>query len=195
MLTAQLPAAASHAAVEFPGDGRRVVIRALRPEDRAGVVAAFNRVSTQSVYRRFFAVKRHFSDAEVSFLLNPDFTNHVALVATTYEDGVQAIIGAGRYVVTAPGRAEVAFMVIDAYQGQHIGSTLLAHLIAVAREAGLDTLTAEVLSENAAMLKVFEHCGLPMRTRREAEVVHVALTLAPVRPGRPAPPAGPAAAH
>lgn len=183
MLTAAQPAAASHSAVEFPGDGRRIVIRALRPEDRAGVVAAFNRVSTQSVYRRFFAVRRHFSDAEVSFLLNPDFTNHVALVATTYEDGLQAIIGAGRYVVTTPGRAEVAFMVIDAYQGQHIGSTLLQHLIAVAREAGLDALTAEVLSENAAMLKVFAHSGLPMRTRRESDIVHVVLTLRQGRTG------------
>jgi len=177
MLTAPLPTAASHAAVEFPGDGRRVVIRALRPEDRAGLVAAFERISTQSVYRRFFAVRRHFSDAEVSFLLNPDFTNHVALVATTYEDGVQAIIGAGRYVVTAPDRAEVAFMVIDAYQGQHIGSTLLHHLIEIAREAKLDMLTAEVLAENIPMLKVFGHCGLSMRTRHEAEVVHVTLTL------------------
>jgi GNAT superfamily N-acetyltransferase len=41
----------------------------------------------------------------------------------------QAIIAGGaHYVVIKPGRAEVAFAVVDQFQGQGIGSALLRHL-------------------------------------------------------------------
>jgi RimJ/RimL family protein N-acetyltransferase len=50
-------------------------------------------------------------------------------------------------------------------------------LTAIARVAGLKALIAEVLAENAPMLKVFEKCGLPMSTQREHGIVHVTLHL------------------
>ena len=53
----------------------------------------------------------------------------------------------------------------------------MRHLLALAQTAGLKELVAEVLPENAPMLKVFKRCGLPMTTKREAEVVHVTLQL------------------
>ena len=53
----------------------------------------------------------------------------------------------------------------------------MRHLVAIARDAGLKALVAEVLPENTPMLKVFERCGLAMTTRREAGVVHVTLKL------------------
>ena len=84
----------------------------------------------------------------------------MALVATVEEGEQSVIAGGGRYVVSAAGQAEVAFVVIDAYQGLGIGGALMRHLIAIARTAGLQKLTAEVLAENAPMLKVFQKCGL-----------------------------------
>ena len=99
----------------------------------------------------------------------------VALVALDKEGGQPTIVGGGRYVVVRPGQAEVAFAVIDEYQGQGIGAALMRHLAAIARQAGLGELIAEVLSENAAMLKVFEKSGLEMSTKREGVVVHVSL--------------------
>ena len=47
------------------------------------------------------------------------------------------IAGGGRYVVTKPGQAEVAFAVVDQYQGQGIGMTLVRHLGMIARNAGI----------------------------------------------------------
>jgi hypothetical protein len=35
-------------------DGRRVEIRALRPEDRNDLIAAVRRIGSDSLYRRFF---------------------------------------------------------------------------------------------------------------------------------------------
>ena len=76
-----------------------------------------------------------------------------------------------------PGTAEVAFAVVDQYQGQGIGSALMRHVAAVARAARLDELIADVLPDNLPMLKVFENSGLPVRTKREPGVVQVVIEL------------------
>ena len=169
--------ATNYSAFETLRDGRRVEIRALRPDDRADLIAAVGRSSAQSLYRRFFAVKRSFTEPEIEFFLNVDFVDHVALVAVVDETGRPAIAGGGRYIVVEPGKAEVAFAVVDPYQGQGIGAALMHHLAAIARGAGLKELMAEVLPENVPMLKVFERSGFPLSIKREPQVVHVALRL------------------
>lgn len=169
--------AASYAARECLRDGRQCEIRALRPDDRAELLAAVGRVSAESMYRRFFGVKRSFTDKEIDSFVNVDFVNHVALVAVVEEGGRPTIVGGGRYVVVQPGTAELAFAVVDQYQGRSIGRTLLRHLIEIARSAGLEQLIADVLPGNRAMLKVLERSGLPYGTRREGGSVHVSLQL------------------
>ena len=139
--------AAAYSAVETLRNGRRVEIRALRPDDRDGLIAALGRASAQSLYRRFFSVKRHFTEDETSYFLNVDFTSHVALVAVIDEGGRSVIAGGGRYIVVGAERAEAAFAVVDQCQGQGIGAALLRHLVGIAREAGLQELVAEVLPE------------------------------------------------
>ncbi len=169
--------AATYSATEVTRDGRSVEIRAVRPDDRAGLAAAVGRVSTESLYRRFFAVKRSFTERETAYFVDVDFVDHVALVAVVEEDGRPMIAGGGRYVVVQPGQAEVAFAVVDEYQGQRIGAALLRHLVAIARAGGLQELIAEVLPDNVPMLKMFEKGGLPLATKRESGVVHVTLRL------------------
>ena len=169
--------AAGYSAGEPLRSGRRVKIRALWPDDRTELLAAIGRTSTQSLFRRFFAAKRSFTEHEIEFFLDVDFINHVALVAVMEEDGRPAIVGGARYIVLQSGEAEVAFAVIDQYQGQGIGAALMRHLAEIARAAGLKELIAEVLPENTPMLKVFEKSGLRLSTKREPQVVHVVLEL------------------
>jgi len=158
-------------------DGTRVEIRAQQSEDRADLLDAFGRMGPQSRYTRFFSPKRGFSEAEITHFMNVDFIDHVALVAVVETAGVRKIVGAGRYMITRPGTAEIAFGVDDAHQGRGIASALIRHLAAIARAAGLDSLHAEVLTENASMLKVFEKCGLAMSSKREQGTMHVTLRL------------------
>jgi GNAT superfamily N-acetyltransferase len=169
--------AANYSVIESLSDGRLVEIRALRPQDRAEFVTAVERSSAESLYTRFFAPRRSFSEDEVAFFLNVDFVMHVALVAVVDEGGRPAIVAGGRYHVLSAGTAEAAFTVIDQYQGRGVGKLLLRHLAAIARDAGLKQLVADVLSSNMAMLKVFANSGLRLTTTREAGIVHVALEL------------------
>jgi RimJ/RimL family protein N-acetyltransferase len=168
---------AKYEKVEALRDGRPVTIRALRPDDRDGLLAAVARSSSQSLYRRFFSPKQSFTENEVAFFLNVDFIDHLALVAVLNEGGRPVIVGGARYVVVHPGRAEIAFTVVDHYQGQGIGSLVMRHLAAAARQAGIKELIAEVLPDNISMLRVFEKSRLPCTIRRGAGVVHVALQL------------------
>jgi len=171
--------ARDYMATESLRDGRTVEIRALAPEDRIALLAAVGRTSDQSLYRRFFAFKHEFTDQEVDFYVNVDFVSHVALIAVLEDDGRPVIAGGARYIVGQPGRAEIAFAVADAHQGKGIGTALLRHLVILARRAGLRELTADVLPDNAAMLKAFGSSGLEITTRREPDAIHVVLRLSP----------------
>ena len=166
-------------AAEVLRDGRRVLIRAVRPQDREGLLAAFARTGDEARYRRFFSPKRSFTESETAFYVDVDFRNHVALVAELEQDGRAEIAAGARYIVSGPDCAEVAFMVRDDCQGLGIGSLLMRHLVALARTAGLASLVAEVLPDNSAMLKVFKRAGLALTTRREAGVLHLDMRLTP----------------
>lgn len=90
------------------------------------------------------------------------------------------VLGVGYVVYTTPDAvrtAEIAFTVEEDYQDQGLASHLLRHLTRIARENGVKRFTAEVLAGNPSMLAVFSHCGLPMETKRLADVVQVILRL------------------
>ncbi|MEH2511838.1 RimJ/RimL family protein N-acetyltransferase [Nitrobacteraceae bacterium AZCC 1564] len=168
---------ADYSSVEPFRGGGTIEIRALRPDDRADMLAAIDRTSAQSRQRRFFAPKRGFSDAEISFFMNVDFVNHVALVALINRDGRSEIVGGGRYVIVKPGQAEVAFVVVDAYQGQGLGKILMHHLVQWAHDGGLKELVAEVLPENQAMRRVLSNAGFVPSRGSDPQVLHFSLAL------------------
>src|SRR5512145_1310583 len=158
--------AAKYEAVEALRDGRRFKVRALRPDDRGGLLSAVGRSSPQSLYRRFFSPRRGFTEEEIARFVNIDFVHQVALVAVLEEAGRGVIIGGGRYIVVEPEKAEVAFVVVDHYQGRGVGTALMRHLAMIARDAGLEELIAEVLADNISMLKVLAKSGLRLNTTR-----------------------------
>ena len=167
----------SYTTQEVLKDGSQIEIRALRRTDESDMLAAIESTSAQSLQRRFFVMKRHFSDKERAFFMDVDFKTHVAIVAAADEAGRPMIAGGGRYIVFEPGRAEMAFVVIDAWQGRGLGSILMRHLVKFASDAGLQELTAEVLPENAAMIKVFGKFGFKPAARRDPQTLHLVLKL------------------
>lgn len=171
----------NYRAKELLKDGREMIIRPIRPEDKQALIEGSLRLSQRSVYLRFMGSRGELTEQELSYYTEVDLTSHVALVAFMNEHGESKLIGGCRYIAYDSSdpflRAEVAFLVVDDYQGQGIATKLFKYLIAIARDNGISGFEADVLPENKGMLKVFERSGLPMHRSFESGVVHVTLSL------------------
>jgi len=155
-------------------DGAAVRIRAIRPDDQERLHQHFKGLSEQSVYFRFMGLKRDLSPNDLKRLTELDFKNHAGLAATVTENGRERFIGVGRYICGAdPRRAEVAFAVLDEFQGRGIGTLLLEHLGFIAAANGIAEFEADVLGENRQMLEMFAHSGFERRSSLDSGVVHL----------------------
>lgn len=93
----------------------------------------------------------------------------------------ERFIGVGRYIRTENvSRAEVAFAVLDQYQGHGIGTLLLKHLARIAQRNGIKMFGADVLGSNRQMLEMLLHSGFREQASYESGVVHVTLDFAGV---------------
>lgn len=162
-------------------DGTPVTVRAVRPDDKNRIVAAFRELEPETIYTRYFQYKTELTSEELRRATEVDFESNVALVVTVGEGEGETIIGGARYVAhkgsAGEPSGEIAFTVEEDYQGQGIASSLLRHLVRIARDNGLARLEAEVLPGNRSMLAVFSRCGLPIKMERLDDVVHVTLAL------------------
>lgn len=163
---------------EILRDGGSIHIRAIRPDDKQRLLAHFRAMSPDSVYFRFLGPKRALTDQDLARFTEIDYVSHVALIATLREGPAERIIGVGRYLVSGGGRhraerAEVAFAVVDEYQGRGAGTLLLEHLGRIARANGVKEFEADVLGDNKRMLEVFAGSGFIVRRSFESGVVHV----------------------
>ena len=168
-----------YAAYETLKDGRAVIVRAIRPDDKAKIRKGIDLFSFDSLYKRFHGAKSGLTDQELKFYTEIDYLHHVALVVALKENG--QVIGGGRYISSdeslPPRSAELAFAVVDSFQGLGVGSIVLEHLIIIAREVGVGIFEADVLFENSAMIRVFEKSGLAMTKDYQGRNVHITMTL------------------
>ena len=155
-------------------DGTRLVVRPIRPDDAAALVALHARLSADTIYRRYFGARPHLSPDVVERFTRVDGRARFALVALRVADLVAVARYEGR-----PGErsAELAVVVDDALQHQGVGRLMLERLVDVAREAGLATIVADVLAGNVAMLSLLRTLGLPGRTESDGETVTVHVDL------------------
>jgi acyl-CoA synthetase (NDP forming)/GNAT superfamily N-acetyltransferase len=156
-------------------DGGTAHVRPIRPADADRLRAFYSRLSDESIYFRFFGPRPRLSDKEVERFTNVDYVSRVALIATIGTEMVAVI----RYDRTAPGEAEVAFLVEDAHQGRGVASVLLEHLAATARERGIERFVADVLPANMKMMGVLRQAGYTAQSQFADGVVRMTLDLTP----------------
>lgn len=151
-------------------DGTPASIRPIRPDDAAALVAFHDRLSSETVYRRFFGIHPHLARNEVERFTHVDYRDRLALVAE-----IEGRLAAVARYDRRPGtdRAEVAFVVADAYQHLGLGTYLLERLAAAARDRGVAFFEAETLARNYLMREVFRHAGYPCEERQVDGVVEV----------------------
>ena len=137
-------------------DNETVTVRDVRPTDWRALTALYAAATPESLRLRFFD---HPSPgtlaAEVGRLCRPQGQRHLAVVAV--EAGhVRGVASCERHGRLGP-RAEFAVFVDDRHQGRGIGTLLLRHLAARARQHGVTELAGAVLPANTRMLRLARH--------------------------------------
>jgi len=160
-------------------DGVPARLRPITPEDADALQEFHLGQSERSVYLRFFGPMERLSPADLERFTRVDHRDRVAFVVVTPSEGHERIIAVGRFDRVNHSSAEVAFHVADAHQGRGLGSVLLEHLAAAARELGIAEFTAEVLPQNGAMLAVFREAGYELRQAFDEGLVSVRIDLDP----------------
>ena len=139
-------------------DGTTIEIRAARPGDFDAVRDMHAKMSPDNLYLRFFSMSPLAGEQEARRICREPAPDHAALLAVL--DG--EVVGCGSVERYGAGSesAEVAFTVADDLHNRGVGMLLMEHLISLGRGRGIRAFTAETLSENAAMLRVFADAGL-----------------------------------
>lgn len=150
-------------------------VKRLRDEINKG----FKRMSRQSRWLRFASAVAELSDSQLNHLTDLDGSNRVAWCAATTADTQEQGIGLARYLRLddEPDVAEFAVTVIDEFQGQGVGATLLEKLLESARDNGIRVLRGYVLPHNERMLGLCRH--LQAQIQEENELFRVELLTTP----------------
>lgn len=161
-------------------------LRPSGPADKEALRAMHSRMSARTKYLRYFSAVSEVSDSQLAIFTNVDHFKTVGLVAELGDD----LIGAGTYhrSISPDGSvgddAEVAFLIEDAHQRRGLGSILLEHLAAAAQERGIKRFTAEVLTDNPSMLRVFIDAGYAVTREFSSGVVEVVFDIEPTEASR-----------
>jgi acetate---CoA ligase (ADP-forming) len=152
-------------------DGTTVHVRPVRPDDGPAIRAFLEAVSPESIGFRFFGTPN--INWTTAWAVDVDYADRFGLVVET--GSTRAIVAHAVYIRIDATRAEVAFLVSDAWQGHGIATILLAHLAEVAQQHGITTFVAEVLPYNHRMVEVFRESGFPVDVRSRPDVLDVEL--------------------
>ncbi len=149
------------------GDGRRLLLRPIRPEDEPSLQRTFARLTTEEVRLRFFAPMHALSHAAAARLTQIDYDREMALVLTEPgSPGRTEIHGVVRVIADPDNeRAEFAILVHHDMTGMGLGVLMMRHILDYARARGIREVYGEVLQENRTMLRLCETLGFKQRRR------------------------------
>ena len=168
--------------IEFGGG--TVLLRPIRPEDRAKHEAFIARNTPNDMHARFFRMVRELPASEMARFTQIDYEREMAFIAVGKDEaGEEETLGVARAHADADNvEAEFAIIVRSDLKGHGLGAALLTKLIDYCRGRGTLRLIGEVFSDNSRMLRLSRDCGFQIVGRHDS-VVDLSLDLQ-------APPAG-----
>lgn len=148
-------------AISLPGVGP-VLLRPIVPEDRELAAEAFARLSAESRLHRFWMNGPELPPGQLQNLTAAPGKDHVGWVAIDPSPEAEfPAFGAASWWRDGrdPALAEMSFTVADAWQGQGIGTLLLAVLWMEAWQGGIDRLFAVINAANVRAADWFARLG------------------------------------
>ncbi len=162
------------------GDGRRLLLRPILPEDEPSLQSAFGKLTKEEVRYRFFLPLKFLDHLTAARFSQIDYDRHMALVLT--EPGIPGTteIYAVVRLFEDPDRtqAEFAITVDHNMAGRGIGTYLIRRVLEYARDRGIETVYGDVLYDNQRMLKICRKIGFSTSpVPEEPGVVRVTMLL------------------
>ena len=141
--------------------GRRVLLRPIKPEDGTQHVEFFNALDPEDVRYRVFMRMRELQRPQLARLTQIDYDREMAFIATSErEPGRFETLGVARAIADPDNiSAEFAIIVRSDIKGRGLGSILFGKLIAYCRSRGTRELVGEALVENHRMTALVRRFG------------------------------------
>jgi GNAT superfamily N-acetyltransferase len=153
------------------------VLRPLRSGERRPVLEVFEGLSERSRRLRFLGSKPRLLERDLAQLADVGCCGREAVTATDPETG--RTVGIARFVRDADApEAEIAFEVVDDWQGRGLGKALLGALRELAREEGILRFRALIAFGNAPAFALVRSLGDELTRRYEDGDVEVVVRLA-----------------
>jgi acetyltransferase len=152
------------------------IIRRVTVADTEQLVELLTKLSEQARQLRYMAPRPLFGElawAEAARMACRQTHNHLTLIALFQDAEPQQVIAVAELIRDehSPRLPELAVVVRDDHQGQGLGRALVERLVEHARSCGIDSIRADLLAENHAMLGLLRGLGLPLRsTTRYGEI-------------------------
>jgi GNAT superfamily N-acetyltransferase len=141
------------------------VVRPVQVDDDERVRRLFDRLSPDTVYRRFFTLFPTPPRRVLEHLTTADHADHERLAAV---DGDEIVALASWDKLTHEGpEAELAILVEDAWQHRGLGRALMRMLTAEAALRGITALRATVLTENTPARRLATSLARPERVEMD----------------------------
>ncbi|MGW7210744.1 bifunctional acetate--CoA ligase family protein/GNAT family N-acetyltransferase, partial [Streptomyces sp. NPDC054837] len=153
-------------------DGTTVCIRAVTRGDHDQLRGLYEEMSPENLRLRFFAASRRSADMAADRACAPPRPGYRALLAETKGQ----VIGLAEYDIGEHAdSADMSIAVADGLHHRGVGTLLVEHLVSTARAEGITSFTADALSENHEVLRLFADLGL--RTSRRFDGPEVLCTI------------------
>ncbi len=146
-------------------DGSKLKVRPIKPTDEEMLSDMFYDLSDQTIINRFFSMLKSMPHRKLQEFCCVDYEGEMSLVVVEGKSPRVKIVGLGSYHLNpATQRAEIAFLVADAWQGKGIGTFLMKELVKIAKVKKIKGFTAEVLRDNVAMIALMHKSGVPPKS-------------------------------
>ena len=158
-------------------EGRSVLLRPAKAGDVMSMKEIFHRMTAEDVYTRFFQRLDGLSFGDAQRLCNVNFDTEVAFMATTGSRDNEEIVGSACYFLNASTNiAEVAYMIVPAWQATGLGSALQQRLMEYAKKKGVRGFVAEVLAGNEKMISLAKRACENVKVSKESGVLEILMT-------------------
>ncbi|MYT27421.1 MULTISPECIES: GNAT family N-acetyltransferase [unclassified Streptomyces] len=136
-------------------EGNEITVRRADPGDLAAARAMHQRCSPRTLAQRYHGPVGD-ADRYLGHLLSPRFGRTLAV-----ETASGRLVALG-HLLWDGDETEVALLIEDAWQQRGIGTELLRRLIAMAAEAGCESVYAITKASNTGMVAAMRGLGLPL---------------------------------